>query len=457
MKTTTSRIARITCCGILLLCISSCMLFLSGMSESHATSKPLSKVKFTVVKTQADTVTLKWKKQKCTGYEVYRSTGAKWKKIKRVTAPRFTEQKLVQGTYKYKVRAYRNHKYKGKSKKKYGKFSKIARLNVTGPDEGEQAPSVLAGTTVHFFTPVNVHLPATGPGPLDPNEREIDYDPSVLMLPDSYTDSAEPTRLVIWCHGAGKAVTLDSSQAEDHVIPQYLVANGYAVMDVNGLPPDFAQKNEIYISDNVGSPIAIQSYVRAYQYVTENYNICKDGVFVGGASMGGISGTNLVMSGQLPVIAHGALCPVLDTYNEIWKHPWNYGTPKAALATLYKFPKVAWQTLYMESKVKGYNPVNNNTTTIDGVKYTEYPCPVTFWHCDDDPTVDAEVTKAFVQQIKNAGGEAYMRSLPYGGHAPDEVGEVLSDPSGNTNYRGKQLEIKPVTEEVLLWFNSFNM
>ncbi len=163
--------------------------------------------------------------------------------------------------------------------------------------------------------------------------------------------------MVINCHGAGGTVTTDDSQTEHTTTTQYLVANGYAVMGVNGLPAEYAEKNGIDLRNNVGSPIAIRSYVAAYRYCTEKFNL-KLEVFVHGGSMGGISSTNLVLCGQIPVIAHSALCPVLDTYNEIFLHPWADGLPKTALGKMYGFSVDAnGDFIYDENKVAGYNPV----------------------------------------------------------------------------------------------------
>lgn len=93
---------------------------------------------------------------------------------------------------------------------------------------------------IHRFSiPVNCLLPdeaVTG------GEEEIYEDNGFIILPDSYTDTGSPTRLVISCHGAGGTVTTNDSQIEHQALTQYLVANGYAVMDVNGLPFEFAKK-----------------------------------------------------------------------------------------------------------------------------------------------------------------------------------------------------------------------
>ena len=62
------------------------------------------------------------------------------------------------------------------------------------------------------------------------------YDHGMIALPDSYSERGKPTRLVISCHGAGGTVTTNDSQIESQELTKYLLANGYAVMDMNGLP-----------------------------------------------------------------------------------------------------------------------------------------------------------------------------------------------------------------------------
>ena len=166
------------------------------------------------------------------------------------------------------------------------------------------------------------------------NPEEIYEDMGFIIFPDSYSETEESTRLIINCHGAGGTVSTDDSQVEHQALTHYLVANGYAVMDVNGLPVKYAEENNIDIRNNIGSPIAVRSYVKAYHYCIEKFNLKRE-VFVHGSSMGGISSTNLVLSGQIPVIAHSAFCPVLDTYNEIFLHPWSDGLPKFALGKIY--------------------------------------------------------------------------------------------------------------------------
>ncbi len=274
-------------------------------------------------------------------------------------------------------------------------------------------------------------------------------DNGVIILPENYSHNGEAIRLVINCHGAGGTIDTDDSQVEHQVLTQYLVANGYAVMDVNGLPYKYAEENEIDIRNNIGSPIAVRSYIKAYHYCMKNFNLKPD-VFVHGGSMGGISSTNLVLSGMIPILAHSAFCPVLDTYNQIFLHPWSDGLPKTAMGKIYGFDTdESGDYIYDEKKLSGYNPVKNKKATI-------YPVPLKFWHCIDDGVVSYEISKNFIDLIKENGGIAYLRTLPYGGHEPQLVGNFVEKPCGCNILNGNELQIAPAVEEAFIWIKNFN-
>ncbi len=295
------------------------------------------------------------------------------------------------------------------------------------------------GIEIHRFTTL-VNCDVQG------KTERLCEDNGFIMLPDGYSNDGVATRLVISCHGAGGTVTTDDSQIEKQAFTQYLVANGYAVMDVNGLPQEYADAEGIDLRNNIGSPIATQSYVKAYYYCMEKFNL-KPEVFVHGGSMGGISSTNLVLSGLIPVIAHSAFCPVLDTYNQIFLHPWSGGLPKTALGKIYGLDTdQSGEYIYDEQKILGANPVNNK-------RAEKYPVPVKFWHCLNDEIVSCEVTKSFVEMINKNGGNAQLRTFPEGGHEPQLYGELVK--TGGINvYKGEILPIKAAAEEAYQWIKS---
>jgi hypothetical protein len=77
--------------------------------------------------------------------------------------------------------------------------------------------------------------------------------------------------------------------------------------------------------------------------------------------------------------------------------------------------------------------------------------------CDNDPNFNIACSIRQVTAIKNAGGMAWLRRFPSGGHAPDTAGTVVSSPSGNTILNGASVgTIYPLAEETLLFFNRFN-
>jgi len=281
------------------------------------------------------------------------------------------------------------------------------------------------------------------PIPFSTEERAYE-DYGLIVFPDNYSEKGPKTRLVINCHGAGGTVSTDDSQIEQQILTQYLVANGFAVMDVNGLPQEFAKDFGVDIRNNIGGPIAIRSYIAAYRYCMERYNLMEE-VVVHGGSMGGISSTNLVLSGFIPVVAQTGFCPVLDTFHQIFCHPWSEGLPKTALGILYSLDRGEdGQWIYEEDKIIGLNPAKNP-------KRLSYPCPLLFCHCADDPTVAPWVTQNFVNEIKASGREAELLLLPKGGHEPQLEGEAVACPCGKTELDGVTLEILPAVEAVFQW------
>ncbi len=298
--------------------------------------------------------------------------------------------------------------------------------------------SKLAGTVNYFNVSVNCKF-VNQKGAKD----EYYDDVCRIMLPENYTDDGEPCRLVISCHGAGGSINTDDHLILGQASTKCMLANGFAVLDVNGLPVEYCKKYDVDERNNVGTHIAVDCYVKAYEYCMKNYNFKKEVIIFGG-SMGGISSTNLVLKGGLPVIAHCAFCPVLDTYNQIFLHPWTNGAPKRALAKMFSFDKdEKGEFIYDEAKVNGYNPVNNP----DALKY---PVPLKFWQCEDDNIVSCDVTKKYVKKLQEAGCDVELITFPTGGHEPQLYGDEVENVSWNTVFKGVKIEgIRPAVAGAL--------
>ncbi len=93
---------------------------------------------------------------------------------------------------------------------------------------------------------------------------------------------------------------------------------------------------------------------------------------------------------------------------------------------------------------------------VGGREYLNYPVPVKFWQCEDDPTVSVETTKRFVRAVRNAGGIAYLRTFPHGGHEPQDYGDFVASPSGKTVLGEEVLPIRPAVEETFRWIKRFS-
>lgn len=143
-------------------------------------------------------------------------------------------------------------------------------------------------------------------------EGEIMKDYGLLVLPETYSNIGNPTRLIIYCHGAGVNYPSSISRfSSSNLQPEYWLKEGYAVMDIEGNPFDNTNEH-FYI------PQARQAYEAAYNWVINTYNICKDGVFIGGRSMGGGMCFELLHS-HIPVLA---ACPLAPCTNPLWI--WSY-------------------------------------------------------------------------------------------------------------------------------------
>ena len=145
-------------------------------------------------------------------------------------------------------------------------------------------------------------------------EDSLEFAPTygILALPKTYSNTGKPTRLIIYCHGAGGRYTDSSTTINaDDCDPNYWLAEGYAVLDVDGgvwsstIP-------SLYV------PEARISYENAYRIVVNSFNICTDGIFLGGRSMGGTMCMQLVDS-NIPVLAAsvlaGSLNPIAAWFN----------------------------------------------------------------------------------------------------------------------------------------------
>jgi predicted esterase len=261
----------------------------------------------------------------------------------------------------------------------------------------------LAQGDIYFTVPINLKFPDDESVSLDIADTDsIYHDRCILKLPPNYQHS-KPVRLVYMAHGAGGGVKENSWYLNQFSLKDSLLANGYAIFDVNGGP----------LVENMGNSWVVQAAYKAYEYIRERYTVYPQ-FFVAGFSMGGLSSTNFVYKHSSLVLAHAMYSPVLDLQEQAWENPW-LKTTRAAIAKTYNFKDQSGKK-WEGDKVIGWNPLTINTfvSNTDTVKI--YPVPVKIWHGTGDKVVTVDASRKFQQYIRNAGGYCELREIKSDSH-----------------------------------------
>lgn len=322
--------------------------------------------------------------------------------------------------------------------------------------------------------------------PVADRDAYIKKDWGILLLPTNYNPNGTPVRLVIACHGTGTWITGSSTTTSGS--PEYLMSQGYAVLDMNGVPGSTPTTDRHF-----GTPIALRCYLAGYNYVMSNYNLKRDGVFVYGTSMGGLSSMLLCTCGALNVRAQGGFCPCIDTYRQAFATPWAGATQRSTMCTKFGFNKgtkpsaftttrpvpADEQQYFLDNidKVIGYNcmwkntvgmnfeacvttPVPNDVTTETEEEKALFenvtkihPCPLKIWHNADDTTVPYKYSKYFIEMCRRGGSLAELRTFPSGGHNAWANGETIS---GIPTITGGTTSTSTSMYELVNWFKRFD-
>ena len=345
-----------------------------------------------------------------------------------------------------------------------------------------------------FSFEVNINIPVLDTDSAIGDNYITGTDHGYIILPTSYSESEEPTRLIITCHGA--SATLDTYTNTGGGLPypwSYLVKSGYAIMDVYGLPYEVSNLIGTHSEEHFGAPVTLQCYKQGYDYVMKNYNLKRDGIFVTGASMGGISSFQIVQSGMFPVLAQTGFCPCIDLFKQSYCHTWEspsfqrarlakyfgftgaeptwtntQSVPSAEEIKYFKdnFDKVIGSYPILKNVMHGdiktvfdYIPTEggiNNTPQEEQAIYDKFisfhPCPIKIFHNLNDGTVPFRYSKYFIEMVKRGGQLAFLRSFSTGGHNAwaNGVSKNITDVDGNS------FSITASQYECLLFFNRFN-
>lgn len=114
----------------------------------------------------------------------------------------------------------------------------------------------------------------------------------LLLLPDSYNNTGEPTPLLVFCHGysAHYGSTSTTIASTSHLNTEYLLKEGYAILDMDG---NLLGRTKPHACSQMG----VDSYIRGIKWVQDRYNVTKD-IYLAGHSMGGMMASLLSTIGN---------------------------------------------------------------------------------------------------------------------------------------------------------------
>lgn len=315
----------------------------------------------------------------------------------------------------------------------------------------------------------------------DAENYGVDY--GVICLPPTYKAEGEPTRLIIYCHGAAVNYAADVTRFNTQDLePEYWLANGYAVMDIEGNP----YNNE---DEHFGIPQAMECYLAAYKWVINHYNIKRDGVFLGGRSMGGLM-TFLLCKDSCPIPVIAA-CPNVPAAGLIWSweymsaqrrafcaqhmgfvgtapawtsnspmslEEWNYLKANGLIALKNSIMSMVVDCPSVDEIFANDNNISKSSTSNSPLLtklescHMRVKCPVKQFYVMDDATVTPnQCCISIDKMLKNAGMAAEFRLFSDGGgHHYDTQNSHLR--TNITTIYGEQLNNIPVVYVEMLQF-----
>lgn len=292
----------------------------------------------------------------------------------------------------------------------------------------------------------------------------------LLQLPTNYDPDGEPSRLVIYCHGADGFQNWDNNTTSfdvDHIDPTLWVNSGYAVMDMDDLT-----RTEYIQNQDIPTLLTQNCYLRGYEHVVKNYNIRKDGVILCGRSLGG-QRVMMLLGSQLPILCCCLIAPSCG-----FSRYWNMQDRRRITTVYNNFPTtievnevetdINWGNTSEISDIewaamqKYYRLVLNThgilkllcvsksdffaTHTIDGVEvslrsnpetwdrivFTNWvgktKIPIKIWYAEDDTTLpDPTRNQDLLYNIvNNGGGLCEYHIFATGGHYPERDGAKVT-------------------------------
>lgn len=244
-------------------------------------------------------------------------------------------------------------------------------------------------------------------------------DNGILCLPENYDPNGEPVKLICFTHGHAVTYTNSSTafNATD-IKPEYWLSEGYAIFDMDGSVQGTFSGNHDYESG------VVLSYDNAYKFITEHYNVRKDGVYTTGRSMGGGMQFLLAKRSKMPIVASCPMVPVSRPLGYVERSL--TGAQRKELLATYGVPQdeldaITWTTAascyYQLSQAERDCIVNNQFRFAPFMPNFCYNRPLTDEElCNISEGMNTKnLTKveAFYESVKNSVDTSVFRHIPF--------------------------------------------
>lgn len=321
----------------------------------------------------------------------------------------------------------------------------------------------------------------------DYTSKKIYSDNAVLYLPLTYDRNGEKTKLIIFCKAAGTRITEESDPVTTNFARtfDYLRYLGYAVLAVDGMPDGLSEELQLDDTRVVGNYVAVQSVIKAYNYIINNYNIDTDNVYIFGYSQGGMYAENVIDLSGINFKAAALLSPMVSMRFQQWDLTANvsvggvsYTKPaRLNIARLFGFDAVRNDEelnllSFEDAKVVGYDPFTRDVenvytgfeqknnlwkipegTIIEDINMKKHiKCPHKIWLADNDTVISSDVTKVFAQSVRNCGEICDIKVFSSGGHSVQSAQTDIIDTYIND---GVTSNLYPLAYDIALWFCKF--
>lgn len=338
---------------------------------------------------------------------------------------------------------------------------------------------------------------------LPPEEQEVynqtDTEPRytnmILRAPKNYSPNGEPVRVIYFAHSSAGSQATDFYSAYRPYV-EYLVDEGYMLIDVfawdNKMADMFEGAFQYY-----NTPTNIACVNAMYKFVSDNYNIKRDGVFVVGKSHGGYQAYGVPYLANFKVLASAALAGVLSfayksmayTNQERLACFYDLGIPEDASDMMseqgpnYNQGARAWlrrNAEYFRNRIPLFmGAINFNMVDAfpdEPIKLNDYgtgsfvdhrdidfqaiqTVPMKSWISPDDANVSYHDVEARKAAVDKGFGIFEVRKMPIGSgdshHTVDTAGPFVDEVK--TKYGGTHTNVPVAYVELLQWFKRWEI